>query len=239
MIKQWLVRLSTVVVMGALVTGCASTNNPDDPLEGYNRAMFKVNDTVDQSVVQPVARAYNASLPQFVRTGVSNFFGNLGDLWSAVNQWAQGRGEVGFNSFGRFLMNSTLGLGGVVDWATALQVPKESSNLGQTIGRWGVASGPYLVLPILGPSTVRDAVTLPGDIYMNPWYQVKPMHTRNIGTVVGVVSLRAKLLEASDFLDDSGMDKYSFIRDAYMKQRELQIDRAKGIKPADDDGEWK
>lgn len=239
MIKQWLVRLSTVVVVGVLVTGCASTNNPDDPLEGYNRAMFKVNDTVDQSVMQPVARAYNASLPQFVRTGVSNFFGNLNDLWSAVNQWGQGRGEVGFNSFGRFLMNTTLGLGGIVDWATALQVPKEDSNLGQTLGRWGVASGPYVVLPLLGPSTVRDGAALPVDFYMYPWQQVRPIHTRNIGTGIRAISTRAKLLEASDFLNDSGMDKYSFIRDAYLQQRKLQIDRAKGIKPDDDDGEWK
>lgn len=239
MIKPWLVRMSALVVMGVLVTGCASTNNPDDPLEGYNRAMFKVNDTVDEAVVQPVAKAYNASLPQFVRTGVSNFFGNLNDLWSAVNQWAQGRGEVGFNSFGRFLMNSTLGLGGIVDWATALQVPKENSNLGQTVGRWGVGSGPYIVLPFFGPSTIRDTAALPGDWVMNPWRQVTPVHTRNIGTGLNAISLRAKLMEASNFLDDSGMDKYSFIRDAYMQQRQLQIDRAKGLTSSDDDGEWK
>lgn len=241
MIKQWIVRASVIAGMAGLMTGCASTqdNNSSDPWEGYNRTMFKVNDTVDQAVLVPVAKTYNAALPQFVRTGVSNFFANLGDLWSAVNQWAQGRGEAGFNSFGRFMMNSTLGLGGLVDWATALQVPKENSGLGQTMGRWGVGSGPYVVLPFFGPSTLRDAVALPGNFYGNAWTYVTPVHVRNIGAGVNAISTRAKLLDASNFLDDSGMDKYSFIRDAYLKQRELDIERAKGVTPAEDDGEWK
>lgn len=241
MIKQWIVRTSVVVSMAGMMAGCATTNdhNPNDPWESYNRSMFKVNDTVDRAVLVPAAKTYNAVLPQFARTGVSNFFSNLNDLWSAVNQWAQGRGEVGFNSFGRFLMNSTLGLGGLVDWATALQVPKENSGVGQTLGRWGVASGPYVVLPFFGPSTLRDAVALPANWYGNAWAYVKPVHVRNIGTGVAALSTRAKLLDASNFLDDSGMDKYSFIRDAYLQQRKEQIDRAKGITPADDEGEWK
>lgn len=240
MMKQWLLRTGMAVTAAVLMTGCATSQNPDDPLEGFNRTMFTVNDKADQYVLQPVAKGYKAATPQFVRTGVSNFFNNLNDLWSAVNQLLQGRGEVGLTSLGRFFVNTTLGLGGIVDWGSALQMPHEKSDLGQTLGSWGVGSGPYLVLPLYGSTTIRDAVALPGDFYGDPWTQVYPVHTRNTGTGIKYINKRAELLDASDFLQDSGLDKYTFIRDMYVQQRRAQIERAKGNTVSkEDEGEWK
>lgn len=150
-------RLGAIALAAAVMTGCASTsNNPNDPLEGFNRTMFSFNDTVDKVALKPAAQAYDAVVPSPVQRGVGNFFGNIGDLWSSVNQLLQGRIEQGVSTFMRVAINTTFGLGGVLDVATEARLPREKSDFGQTLGKWGVGSGPYVVLPFFGPSTLRD-----------------------------------------------------------------------------------
>jgi len=213
----------------AALTGCASTgNNPNDPMEGFNRAMFSFNDTVDKVALKPAAQAYDAVVPDPVQTGVGNFFGNIGDLWSSINQLLQGRVEQGVSTFMRVAINTTFGLGGVLDIATEARLPREKSDFGQTLGKWGVGSGPYLVLPFFGPSTVRDTAGLPVDLYGDPWTYKRPVRWRNVGTVVRVIDTRAQLLDASTLLEDAALDKYDFVRDAFLQRRQGQIDGAGG-----------
>src|SRR5471032_3070838 len=169
-----------------LLSGCAGPN-PRDPYEKFNRAMFKFNDTVDQVALKPAATAYRNVLPTFVQTGVNNFFGNLADAWSAVNNLLQGKGEAGMTDVTRFALNSTLGLAGLLDIASEAGLQKHKEDFGQTLGHWGVPSGPYLMLPILGPSTVRDTVALPLDIKGDIWACKEPVYIRNTGTALRVV----------------------------------------------------
>ena len=205
-----------------LLAGCAGPN-PRDPYEGFNRAMFSFNDTVDTYALKPVATAYKNVLPSFVQTGVNNFFGNLSDAWSAVNNLLQGKGEAGMSDVTRFALNSTLGIVGLFDIASEAGLQKHKEDFGQTLGTWGVPSGPYLMLPLLGPSTVRDTVALPVDIKGDIWAYKEPVYIRNSGTVLRVVDQRANLLDASSLLEDAALDRYEFIRDGYLQRRESQI----------------
>ena len=217
-------RLVAAVILASLTLGgCATTNNPRDPLEGFNRGVFKFNDTVDKYALKPVATAYKNVLPSFVQTGVHNFFGNLTDAWSAANNLLQGKGEAGMQDFTRFAINSTFGLVGVLDIASPAGLPKHNEDLGQTLGHWGVPSGPYLVLPILGPSTLRDTAALPGDWYGDLWTHKRPVDVRNTGTVVKAVDTRASLLDASDLVEGAALDRYEFLRDGYLQRRESQV----------------
>lgn len=234
MMKVWrAVSLGLVVAL----TGCATSHHPDDPLEGYNRAMYKVNDVADRAVIKPVATAYDAVTPVMVQTGVRNFFGNIGDLWSAVNQLMQGRGEAGMTSLMRFTVNSTFGLFGLLDIATEARLQREKSDFGQTLGRWGVGSGPYLVLPLLGPSTVRDTVSMVPDVYGDLWAYKRPIRWRNVGVGVRLVDKRAQFLNAKDLVEGVALDEYSFVRDAYMQRRKAQIEAARSGSE-DDDAGW-
>ncbi len=212
------------LAMVAALSGCATSQNPNDPLEGFNRAMFSFNDTVDKVALKPAAQAYQFVLPNFVQTGIGNFFGNIGDLWSAVNQILQGRVETGVTSFMRVAVNTTFGLVGVLDVSTEARLPKQKSDFGQTLGKWGVGSGPYVVLPLLGPSTIRDTAALPADFYGDLWSYKKPVRWRNVGSVVRVIDKRAQLLDASNLLEDAALDKYDFVRDTYLQSRQSQID---------------
>lgn len=205
-----------------MLAGCAGPN-PRDPYEGYNRAMFSFNDTVDTYALKPVATAYKNVTPGFVQTGVNNFFGNLGDAWSAVNNLLQGKGQDGMSDVARFALNSTLGIAGLFDIASEAGLQKHKEDFGQTLGVWGVESGPYLVLPLLGPSTVRDTVALPVDISGDIWRYKEPTNVRNIGTVLRVVDTRAGLLDASSLFEDAALDRYEFLRDGYLQRRESQI----------------
>ncbi len=224
-------RLGAIALAAAALTGCASTsNNPNDPLEGFNRTMFSFNDTVDKVALKPAAQAYDAVVPNPVQHGVGNFFGNIGDLWSSINQLLQGRVEQGVSTFMRVAINTTFGLGGVLDVATEARLPREKSDFGQTLGKWGVGSGPYVVLPFFGPSTVRDTAGLPVDLYGDLWTYKRPVRWRNVGTVVRIVDRRAQLLDASTLLEDAALDKYDFVRDAYLQRRQSQINGAGGGK---------
>ncbi len=205
-----------------MLAGCAGPN-PRDPYEGFNRAMFSFNDTVDTYALKPVATAYKNVTPSFVQTGVNNFFGNLADAWTAINNLLQGKGEEGMSDVSRFALNSTLGVLGLFDIASEAGLQKHKEDFGQTLGVWGVDSGPYLMLPLLGPSTVRDTVALPADIAGDIWRYKDPVSVRNTGTVLRVVDQRANLLDASSLLEDAALDRYEFIRDGYMQRRESQI----------------
>lgn len=204
-----------------LLAGCASAPgaDPRDPWERYNRSMYSFNEAVDTAVLKPVATAYRDVLPQPVRTGVSNFFGNLGDAWSFVNNTLQLRGEAAMASLFRVGINTTMGLGGVLDVATEMRIDRYKQDFGLTLGRWGVPTGPYFVLPILGPSTVRDTLALPVDLRGNLLREVTPVSARNSLYALRIVDTRANLLRAESVLDDAALDKYSFTRDVYMQLR--------------------
>jgi len=197
--------------------------NPRDPLEGFNRAMFSFNDTVDAAVVKPVAEAYRAATPGFVQAGIGNFFSNIGDVWNAVNNLLQGRVNDSATDVMRFAVNTTIGIGGLIDIGSAAGMPKHNEDFGQTLGRWGVKSGPYLVLPVFGPSTVRDAFAMPVDMYGDLWYYKRPMYIKNIGSVVRLVDKRASVLDAGSLLEEAALDKYVFFRDAYLQRRAGQV----------------
>jgi phospholipid-binding lipoprotein MlaA len=215
--------LALAVGAAVLLSGCATSTNPRDPFEKFNRAMFSFNDAVDRTALKPVATAYKEATPSFVQTGVNNFFGNLSDLWSSANNFAQFKGQDGMNDFTRFAVNSTLGLLGVLDIATPAGLRKHNEDLGQTLGYWGVPSGPYLMLPILGASTVRDTVALPGDFWGDPWDHVNDIPWRNSGILLRAVDQRASVLDASNLLEDAALDRYEFIRDGYLQRRASRV----------------
>lgn len=225
--------LATSLAMACLVAGCATPQRPD-PLEPVNRKVFAFNDAVDRAVLKPVATAYQNHVPQPVRTGVTNFFGNVKDVWSAANLFLQGRVGDGFSDLARFGTNTVFGILGIFDVATDLGMPKHGEDLGQTLGKWGLGPGAYLVLPFFGPSTVRDVTDLPFDLSASPTGFVEQIPLRNTMTATGIVNTRANLLSASALMDDIALDKYVFLRDAYLQRRlSLVYDGNPPTQPAD------
>ena len=218
-----LARIGLALAIAASVSACATGTNPRDPLEGYNRAMFKFNDTIDQVALKPVATAYKTVTPSFVQTGVGNFFGNLSDVWSAVNNLLQGKGEAGLQDVVRVSMNSTFGILGLIDIASQAGIPKHNEDFGQTLGWYGIQPGPYVMLPLLGPSTVRDTVALPLDMTGDPWRYKDPVSVRNIGTGTRVLDTRAALLDATNLMEAAALDRYEFIRDGFLQARESKV----------------
>lgn len=209
----------------ALTAGCATgpDANPKDPLEPLNRGVLRVNDEVDKYVMKPVAQAYDFVLPSPVQTAVSNFFSNIGDVYSAANNLLQGKPTRAVEDSLRVIFNSTLGIGGLIDIATPAGLPKYKEDFGQTLGVWGVPAGPYLVLPVFGPSTVRDTAGMLVDRYMDPSAYLHPIWLRNSLTGLRLVNTRAQLLGVSNLLEQAALDRYSFLRDAYLQRREYQI----------------
>jgi phospholipid-binding lipoprotein MlaA len=196
---------------------------PNDPLEGYNRFMFRVNESLDNAVVAPVARGYQKVVPQPLRNGVSNFFGNFGDAWSAINHLLQGKATDAAEMTIRVATNTVFGIGGLFDVASELGIERRSEDFGQTLGRWGMPAGPYLVLPALGPSTLRDTTARPLDITWSPNLLTKEDGVRASMTALSLIDTRAGLLNASRILDDIALDKYVFVRDAYLTRRKNQV----------------
>ncbi len=208
----------------ALLQGCATGPNPRDPFEPFNRSVTRFNDGLDEAIVKPVAQAYQGVVPSPVRTGVNNFFGNLSDVWSFVNNVLQAKPQAAADSFMRVSVNTLIGLGGVLDWATPMGIERHRQDFGKTLGRWGVATGPYLVLPVLGPSTVRDTAALVVDSKGDLVLQVDHVPTRNSLYVLRAVDLRASLLRVGEVLDGAALDKYSFTRDAYLQRRGAAVE---------------
>jgi phospholipid-binding lipoprotein MlaA len=228
-----MIRIASVLALTFALVGCATTNNPVDPFEGFNRAMFSFNDKLDKYALKPTASAYQTVVPSFIQTGIGNFFGNLGDVWTAVNNLLQGKGADGMSDVARVLINSTLGLGGLIDIGTEAGFQKHKEDFGQTLGKWGVKPGPYIVLPLLGASTLRDTVALPLDFKGDLWLYQDPVRVRNSGSVIRVVDKRAALLDAGNLIDDAALDPYQFVRDAYLQRRASQVHD--GEAPDDDE----
>jgi phospholipid-binding lipoprotein MlaA len=215
--------IALALAVSSTLAGCATGPNQRDPYEKFNRQMFKFNDAVDRVALKPAATAYKTVLPTFVQTGVSNFFGNLSDLWTGANNLMQGKGADGLSDLTRFALNSTLGLGGLLDIGSEAGLQKHNEDFGQTMGAWGVESGPYLMLPLLGPSTVRDTVGIPFDIAADPWAYKEPVLWRNVGTAVRAVDQRAAVLDASNLMEEAALDRYEFIRDGFLQRRQSKI----------------
>jgi phospholipid-binding lipoprotein MlaA len=215
------VRAAGALAIAALA-GCATTNgppNPKDPWEGFNRSMFAFNDGLDKYALKPVAEGYEKVIPSPIRSCVHNFFGNISDVWSAANQLLQGKFDNTATMTMRVLTNTFIGLGGLLDPASEMGLERKQEDLGQTLGWWGVPPGPYLVLPLFGPSDVRDAIALPGDEYVGAPLIFPAANDRIALAVLGIVDARANLLSASNMLDEIALDRYTFLRDAYITRR--------------------
>lgn len=228
---QRLIRSATRIAAAcalAMTAGCATgpERNPADPLEPLNRATWRFNDTVDRNIAQPVARGYNRVVPRPVRTGIGNFFANLGDVPVMLNNFAQLRFADGMSDLMRIALNSSFGLLGVLDIATPAGLPAHEQDFGLTLGHYGVASGPYLVLPLFGPSTLRDAAGFGVDQYANPMTYADA-RLRNSLWGLDFVSTRAHYLNATDLLEEAALDKYLFVRDAWLARRQSKLDEDK------------
>ncbi|HEY8241102.1 MAG TPA: VacJ family lipoprotein, partial [Kiritimatiellia bacterium] len=216
-----MMRWAKNLVIGLLLcgaAGCATTagSDPRDPLEGFNRAMFGFNDGFDQAIGKPISTAYKEVLPGPVRTWVRNFFANLYDVWTGVNNLLQGKPADAVTDWARFAFNTTIGLFGINDVATEMGLEKHEEDFGQTLGRWGMNDGAYLVWPFWGPSSMRDTVGLIPDTYFDPVWNHKPHGVRYFMGVTRAVGRRADLLDASRILEEAALDKYVFQRDAYL-----------------------
>ncbi|WP_321915895.1 VacJ family lipoprotein [Paraburkholderia sp. J11-2] len=214
-------RAITIGVAALALGGCSTVQTPskDDPWEGFNRTIYTFNDKVDTYALKPVAQGYVKVTPQPVRDSVTNFFANIGDVYNAANNFLQLKITDGVEDIMRIVINTVFGLGGLFDVATLAKLPKHNQDFGLTLGHYGVPPGPYLVLPLFGPSTVRDGVGLVPNYFINPLTYVDPAALSWGLYGLNVVSTRANLLGASDLLEGAAIDKYSFIRNAYLQRR--------------------
>jgi phospholipid-binding lipoprotein MlaA len=215
-----------VALLSLLLVGCATAPNarkdPRDPLEGFNRASYKLNDALDRALLKPAAKGYKAVTPDFVEAGVTNFFSNLGQPAVMLNDLLQGKFKAGLNDGGRFLVNTTVGIGGLFDPASAAGLDRNDEDFGQTLGKWGVPSGAYLMVPFFGPSTVRDGFGSAAGIYTDPVHYVERDVIRYSLNGLDLIDSRARRLPLEDTLNQA-FDKYTFIRNAYLQQREYAV----------------
>ncbi|HZZ13839.1 MAG TPA: VacJ family lipoprotein [Paraburkholderia sp.] len=222
-------QVAKLAVAVAMLGGCTTVQTPTkgDPLEGLNRTIFTVNDKIDQYALKPVAKGYVFITPQPVRDSVTNFFSNIGDVYIAANNLLQLKIADGVEDIMRVVINTVFGVGGLFDVATLAKLPKHDNDLGLTLGHYGVPAGPYLVLPLFGPSTVRDAVGSIGNYYVNPLSYIHPDGLSWALYGLNVVNTRANLLNASDVLEGAALDKYSFVRSAYLQRRQYLLSNGK------------
>jgi phospholipid-binding lipoprotein MlaA len=220
-------RKAGLILLLALVSGCASVpdeyRDPRDPLESYNRGMYKFNKAVDDAVVKPISKGYKAITPDPLDRGITNFFNNIADVTSAVNNLLQFKLSRAGSDVGRLVVNTTVGLLGFFDVATNLGLPSYKEDLGQTFGYWGDVDSPYMMLPLLGPSTLRDSIGLVGDAFTSPLFNVEKNRVYWGLVALNVVDTRADLLTAGKILEEAAVDPYIFLRDAYLQRRRNQI----------------
>jgi phospholipid-binding lipoprotein MlaA len=218
-----------------LLVGCASapTANPKDPWEPMNRSIASFNDKIDDNVLKPVATGYRNVVPDLIQTGVRNVFNNFADMWSTVNNLLQLKPINTVESLGRVIVNTVFGIYGIFDVASYIKLERHPEDFGQTLGYWGVPNGPYLVLPLFGPSTLRDGASLPVDFAVSPTKLIGDIPTRNEVFALRLVSKRSELLKSGNMLEQASIDKYSFTRDAYLQYRRSQI--YDGNPPDEDD----
>lgn len=233
-----ILRLYLLLPAILLLAGCASTsgyNNPKDPFEPFNRSVYKFNDALDKAVLKPLAKGYTAVVPTPGRTMINNFFSNLDDVLVTFNDVLQFKFVQALSDGGRFLINTTLGAGGIADAATTFGFPKHNEDFGQTLGAWGIESGPYLVLPFFGPSSVRDGVGLYADSITSPTSNIRPASNRNQLIIFNGVRVRANLLDNEQVIETAGLDPYSFLRDAYLSHRQSLVYDGHPPRPQYDD----
>lgn len=216
---------AALVALTLLSTGCATGPgaNPKDPLEPMNRSVSRFNDVLDDNVLKPAATGYRDYTPQLVQTGIGNFFRNLADVFSTVNNGLQLKGRETAESLMRVVVNTTLGIYGIFDVATEIGLQRHPEDLGQTLGYWGVPDGPYVVLPVFGPSTLRDTSVLPVELSADLVSKHDDIAERNVAMAARIVDKRASLLKTSDLLTGAAIDKYSFTRDSYLQFRRNQV----------------
>lgn len=232
---RFLARFKQLILLGLVATmvGCASIPagvepSPHDPWEPFNRSVFEFNEGLDAYLLKPVVAGYRFVLPEFIRDGIYNFFSNYSDIYTALQNLLQGKPGDAFSDLMRVVVNTTFGLGGLIDMATPGGLPKHKEDWGQTFGVWGIPSGPYVVLPFFGPSNVRDTFGTVADLESDYLFgYVKDIGLRNSITGLRVVNARNTYYEAGDLLDGAAIDKYSFMRDAYIQRREYQINEGR------------
>jgi len=212
---------ATAPQAGLPAGGAAAVSSPSDPWESWNRKVFGFNQVVDDNLLVPVATAWRDNVPSIVRTGVTNVFNNFSDITSAANHLLQGKFQHGLEMGMRVLSNTFFGLGGLLDFATELRLERRPEDYGQTLGVWGVPPGPFVVLPFFGPSTVRDSFVVPADFFIGPSPNmfIDSWSTRAVVTTIAIIDFRANLLSTTQLLDSISLDKYSFIRDAFLARR--------------------
>ena len=235
LLARFRVTLACTLACFALLGGCASVGNPRDPLEPVNRGIYTFNEAVDTTVLRPAAELYRGLVPRLVRNGVHNVFANINDVIIALNNLLQAKFLNAVSDTGRIVVNTTVGLLGVFDVATELGLEKHDEDFGQTLGYWGLADGPYLVLPILGPSSLRDSVGVFVDFKTDPLTYVDPTRDRNILWGVRTVNRRSELLDASKILETAALDPYQFVRDAYLQRRRSLVYDGSPPKEQDED----
>lgn len=217
----------TAILGLSLLSGCASgvprESDPRDPLEPYNRAVYRFNSDFDKAFMQPLARAYRTLTPEPVDRGITNFFANIADVSSAINNALQFKMSRAGSDVGRVVINSTVGVLGIFDVATNVGLPSYKEDFGQTLGYWGVEPGAYFMLPLLGPSSMRDTLGLAGDIFTDPLVSVREHEVYWCAIGVRTVDQRADLLSAGEILDEAALDPYSFLRDAYLQRRQSLV----------------
>lgn len=212
-----------VLAIAFACSGAVADGNPIDPYEAFNRPMFVVNEAIDKYAAKPVAQVYDNAVPLPVKASVGNFFGNAGDLWVGVNSALQGKfGDAGID-LGRLLINSTVGIFGMFDVASELGLERHDEDFGQTLAVWGVGGGGYLFWPVIGPRNVRDTVGFVVGTYADPVVYVRPVSVRNSMAALRFVDVRASLLPSDKVVEEAALDKYAYIRDAYLQRRNNQI----------------
>ncbi|WP_280155042.1 VacJ family lipoprotein [Piscinibacter sp. XHJ-5] len=226
------------LLLAVALAGCASlppgkTPDPQDPFERFNRTSEGFNETLDKVLLKPVAKAYETVAPGFVQTGIANFFGNLSDIPTALNDGLQGRPKAAGVHAARVAINSTIGLLGFIDFATGMGLPRERQDFGLTFGAWGADSGPYLVLPFFGPSSVRDTLGLPLDWAADPLMLIHGnVAARNAAAATRTVDRRAGVLGADQVVEDAAFDKYLLVRDAYLAHRKSRVEEGANQPPS-------
>jgi len=215
-------KILILILSLSLLSACASVPGgptEGDPFESYNRAMFQFNEGVDEYIMRPVARGYDAAIPDPVKTGVSNFFSNLDDIFVIINDLLQFKFKQAVSDTSRFLFNSTIGLYGLIDVSTEFGLPKHNEDFGQTFATWGIGEGPYIVLPFFGPRTTRGTAGFVVESIYDPVYQIENDDVMWSTVALRAVDLRYQLLQASRVVDQAALDKYSFVRDAFLQHR--------------------
>jgi phospholipid-binding lipoprotein MlaA len=217
-------RLSFALGIAMLLSACASTGGRiNDPFEPVNRAMYAIHEPLDKNFFKPLAEAYIQVVPSPIRTAINNYFNNIDDLFSGINGLLQGKLDKAGNDFGRVTINSSMGLAGLIDIASDAGIPRGNEDFGQTFGYWGIPQGPYLFVPLFGPTTVRDGTGFVLRVLWSPTTEISDVAARNMIYGIGMVDARAEALNTTSLIDQAALDPYTFVRRAYLQRRQYEV----------------